>query len=418
MAETETPVGIAHPESPRSTRGGGIIGVLLGLAIPLAIYPGLDPFERPKLIVATAGLALLALTGALRIRSGQKWLLAAVWIAFAGALVGAILRRELPTEWWGSEAGADGVYALGLGALILSVRFQNKGESVRAGLLAGTVLTCLYAIAQRCGFDPIQWSANGLSALTFRPFGTLGNPTFLGMQICLVLPIAVLMAREESAWRRRMGLCAAVVLMVTLGLTMSRVGILCGFAVLMLIWVLRQRVDVPALSLSALALSVGIALSGFNAPTSSLARFQQLQTIETGSAGVRQQLWRAGAVAASSPSFLGFGPKSVPAFLQQSKTDLSPKERTNPSFHNLLFDSLHQRGLVGLFALLLFFASLPSVMRTCKPGAPKMVLTLSLVTVALHAAVAFVTVGPWLTFCLLVGGVLDWAQPLPSPSEA
>ncbi len=403
----------ASPKSPGGLnsrfRAGEIAASALGAIVPIAIYPGPDAFERPKLIAGTVGLLTLVALRAVTLRRNAPWLSAALWICFLGALFPALQSGTLAREWWGSEAGADGVFALGLGAFFATFKIANSATFLNNGLVAGTFFACLYAILQRVGLDPIPWSGSGLSALQYRPFGTLGNPSFLAFQICLMLPFVLEELIKGSPAKRRFVLVAGVVLLSALGLTMSRIGIItaCGVLVVHTIVAVRAKVESKAILGCAAILIASCVFSGWNAPISAVGRFEKLSQVAEGSLGVRQELWKAGLESAKSPSLLGKAALLIPVYLQTAPGNLTPQQRANPSFHNLILDAVHQRGLLGLFGLLLFILSAIAEVQKLPRGAARRLFALVLFVALAHTAVGFFTVGPWLTFCLLLGSVLD-----------
>jgi hypothetical protein len=355
----------------------------------VAVWPLPDPFELPKLICAVVGL-LPCLQWLKPQASRYSAPLLALAVSF---IVPCLVSRSWQGFWWGSEAVADGFVAFALGALLLLVSQSapvNRDLVLRAWLLGATAAGA-YAICQRFVGDPIPWDireAGNLDALTYRPFGFLGNPSFLAMILAMALPLCLLL-------KGRLGLVALAICGFALTLTMSRAGIAMGALVLILAaWKLENGKGWLLLGLSAMALG-GLA-SSWNAPTSTAERFKR---IETGSTQVRLELYRAGFRAFREKPIQGWGPGHTATALLSAESNLRESERLNPSFHNVLLDAAVQRGLLGLFATLWFAVVAAQELIRSRQVA----LGLSALAYLGCLLVGFATVGPWLSLCLLLG---------------
>jgi O-antigen ligase len=80
-------------------------------------------------------------------------------------------------------------YALLIGlGLLIADSFRNDIEPVAFALVGSGAAAAVYAVAQRFGWDPIDWSLYG----TILPGGsTLGNPNFAGSFFAVVTPLAI-----------------------------------------------------------------------------------------------------------------------------------------------------------------------------------------------------------------------------------
>lgn len=390
----------------------------LALVISLAIWPGSDPFELPKLIAASI---LLIATATYRLsRLARR---GAVVVANTSARQKAKLSRFLPsisllltyilsivanganrTSGLGSEASADGLVALLIGlSTIFLVAGTNK-KSILFTWLIGCTIAALYGIIQRLGLDPIPWQGENLSALSYRVFGTLGNPSFLAMLLSMAIPIGLVLVSELQSRRRTLAIVATLIIAFTLPLTMSRIGIIAGTAGIVGVWIWSKNKHLPVMVATCLCLLIGFLTSGIGAPESATGRFTDLGSPTRGSVAVRVELYKAGIEAAMAKPLLGWGPGNTTKALRQSENStLTDSQRNNPSVHNLLLDALVQRGILGLFATIWFWVAAAQVIYTSKEKLVRVGIGLALIAYTLNSLVGFSTVGPWLSICLLLG---------------
>ncbi len=329
----------------------------------------------------------------------------------ASFLISAIANGFSQTSWLGSEAGADGIWAVLVGLATIFVVAGANRTVVLSAWLAGCALAAIYGLAQRLGLDPIPWHGDNLSALSYRVFGTLGNPSFLAMLLSMAIPVGLMLAWERRGAGRFLAIAATLLVSFTLPLTMSRIGIVAGLVGLGAVWVWSRRLEPQRHSGTTLAplaclvsILAGFLVSGIGAPESATGRFADLAEPSKGSVGVRMELYRAGIEVAMVKPLLGWGPGNTAKALHHSEqAALTERQRYNPSFHNLFLDALAQRGIIGLFATLWFLMTIWQTV-AANPNRPVRIgIGFALLAFLLNSLVGFSTVGPWLSACLLIG---------------
>lgn len=392
---------------------------ILALVISLAIWPGSDPFEIPKLVVASTlliGIALLKLStksqSSFR-RTGDQRALGTLLLPGMALLASYLLSTMASgfsrTSWLGSEAGADGLWAALVGLATVFLVAGTHRRLVLSAWIAGCALAALYGIAQRLGLDPIPWHGENLSALNYRVFGPLGNPSFLAMLLSMGIPVGLLLAIELKGSGRRAVIFAVAVISFTLPLTMSRIGIFAGILGVAEVWLFVSRsrpsrggTFIPLVC--SLFLFLGFLASGIEAPQSAAGRFAELGDPSRGSVAVRVELYRAGIEASMAKPLLGWGPgNTVKALKQSTSASLTEEQRYNPSFHNFLLDALVQRGAFGLFATVWFIVAAAQLIRSSKEPLVRAGIGYAAIAFLVNSLVGFATVGPWFSMCLLLG---------------
>ena len=225
----------------------------LAVVISLAIWPGSDPFELPKLLAAST--LLVAMTFCYLNRSVKKnglqpsvetgasshkaasTLITPSLVLLLTFILSILVNGTTRRTFLGSEASADGIVALLIGlSTIFLVAYANKKRSILLAWLVGCAIAALYGITQRLGLDPIPWQGENLAALNYRVFGTLGNPSFLAMLLSMAIPIGLILTSELQARKRTLAIVATLITAVTLPLTMSRIGIIAGIVGISVVW--------------------------------------------------------------------------------------------------------------------------------------------------------------------------------------
>lgn len=400
----------------------------LAVVISLAIWPGSDPFELPKLIAASILLCMAVLcrlgyglkkplspqrlgiegfevVADASVDSETKHHLAFSFLAvLIASLVSVIANGFSKSTWLGSEAGADGLLSISLGMLTTLLVAGNNKKSILLTWLTGCTIAALYGIIQRLGLDPVLWQGDNLTALTYRVFGTLGNPSFLAMLLSMAIPIGLILTSELQARKRALAVAATLIIAFTLPLTMSRVGIISGMVGIAGVWIWSKTRQHPIMIATSLSLLIGMMASGIRAPESATGRFADLSDPTRGSVAVRVELYKAGIEAAMAKPLFGWGPGNTTKALRQSENaTLTDAQKNNPSVHNLFLDALVQRGILGLFATIWFWIAAAQVICASREPLVRVGIGFGGVAFLLNSMVGFTTVGPWLSICLLLG---------------
>jgi tetratricopeptide (TPR) repeat protein len=227
----------------------------LGLALPLAFWPGLEQAYRlPQCLALALAAALLAGAWAWQPRGLRFSLLdAAALLFFAWRLASRL------AQGWDAQAPAwlleQALYLLLYIWAGQSLDSPGSGPRLRFWLLAGLGLGAGYGILQALGLDPLASSARS-AGFGSRAFGSLGNPDFWAGELVLLLPLA-LAPYLSGEWPRVKGAALAALLLASLLLSGTRGAWLAGAAsTLFLLWRMGSR-----LRLRRLGLLVGLGLA-------------------------------------------------------------------------------------------------------------------------------------------------------------
>lgn len=393
----------------------------LAVVISLAIWPGSDPFELPKLIAASTLLVAIAIYRWNQSKNHEKpqpelvadastsktanHSLVLPSIALLASFCLSILANGITkTSFQGSEASADGLISALIGLVAIFLVAGTSKKTILLTWLVGCTIAALYGIIQRLGLDPVPWQGDNLTALTYRVFGTLGNPSFLAMLLSMAIPIGLILTSELLARKRTLAVAATLIIAFTLPLTMSRIGIVAGMVGISGVWIWSKGSQRPIMIATCLSLLIGFLASGIGAPESATGRFADLGDPTRGSVAVRVELYKAGIEAAMAKPLFGWGPGSTTKALSQSeRSTLTDAQKNNPSVHNFFLDALVQRGILGLFATIWFWIAAAQVICSSRESIVRVGIGLAAVAFLLNSLVGFTTVGPWLSMCLLLG---------------
>jgi O-antigen ligase/Flp pilus assembly protein TadD len=221
------------------------------------------------------------------------------------------------------------------------------------------VILSLYGIAQHFGLEFANWDiseATRKSALKYRSFATLANPSFLGLQLAMILPLTmagILRAgkRLKLAWYLALGL-----IIICLIFTYSRAGWLGAIAGLTA-WIglsYRKNTHLKALVLRwellvvICSVIIGALLASFGDRPSVLDRAVSIASQDDSSTQVRFKLWRGSLDMIAERPILGWGPGTFRYVFPRFAPDLMNElERQNVSAHNDFLDHLTQIGVLG-----------------------------------------------------------------------
>lgn len=394
----------------------GLGAALLGVTLSqIAVWPGDDPFEWPKVFAAAACfLAAFALFPP----RGQNWLrwpLLAPMAAYEASFLVAILASG---DWkrglLGSEAVADGFVVIALGSLVVlwvagHSDAPDVGRKILGSLVIGAAIAALYGIAQRLRLDPIPWSLDDplFAALRNRVFGPLGNPSFLGMTLSMALPASIVLSASRGS-RAGLWWFAAIPIGIALALTASRGGIVGAASGLVVAGVMLRGSEMPR----RLWVGIGVAIAAFavgavwtqTAPSTAVATRFMATHPDRGSTEARRRLAEVALQAIPQKPLFGWGPgRADVAFREAGQNLLTAHQQANPSAHNWFLDAQLQRGALGLFATLwVLFVTVTQRRRQphCDLCAASMA---GLAAWFVGMMVGFSTVGPWLAATVLLG---------------
>lgn len=255
-------------------------------------------------------------------------------------------------------------------------RAPERRRRIVAAIIAGSVPVSVYALTQAAGMEAVPGIAENA-----RVFGTLANPIFLGAYLMLIAPLT-LERLVAAARTTRSGVFAGYVVvlalqLLALALTASRgpqLGLLAGLLVFAFAAALatgRRRLAGGAVGVAAVAALVLLLMVVPGGPLRGLTsaplvgRFAQIGALEEGSQAVRLRIWdTAAAIVRSAPAqrvAIGFGPETFRfAALPHGATYLGGRgqaDRIVDRAHSVPFDALVTTGVLGLIALLGFWAA-------------------------------------------------------------
>ncbi|MBZ0214259.1 MAG: O-antigen ligase family protein [Nitrospirae bacterium] len=342
----------------------------------------------PKLAIAVGALASSVPHLLRSERSVDRQVSAAFGALLVSFVVSILATGPSPTILWGSEARADGLICAVVGLLVFAAA-SRSGSWLLPWWIGGLTVAAVYALVQKLGLDPVPWGIDHVPALTYRPFATLGSPSFLAIGLAMGLPALLLWSGRW--WAVMLGMVFAVALL----LTMSRAGIAAGVVGLSLAGLgTGQRPRAAFVGAVVLGLVLGAVWSGVGAPTSTARRFEA----DGGSARVRVELAASGLRALASSPAVGIGPGATAEWLASDRrANLTDHQRRNPSFHNWLLDAGAQRGILGLFATLWLVLAAGAVARGPLAG--------TLAAFLIGVSFGFPTTATWLAACMLLGVV-------------
>jgi O-antigen ligase len=341
-----------------------IAGVIL-LFDPAA----LQSFELPKTVFShalawpLAALVLVALwqygsaifpRSPINIAVGA---LAVVWVASTAVAADRYLAVfGDPTRYEGLTYLAD---MLVLYAAV-SIAFREPRDFVLpAKVLAGaTVIALSYALIQRFGLDPVNWSADSV----LRPFSVFGNPDIFGHFLSLTFGVAVGVATLSAGVRVRLVRAVAIALVVAIaiagGVVATR-GTLVGMAAAITalpFTIVRARGFARSTIVPLAVGTVGVvALAAALLIASPLgARVRATITEGTDVRG-RVLIYEAALQATRDRPLLGWGPDGFAAAYPNYRTSDpagAPGNQPESSAHSWLLEASATTGILGALALL------------------------------------------------------------------
>jgi tetratricopeptide (TPR) repeat protein len=362
---------------------GEAVILALVVAVPVVINPRSQVLTDVKDAVlglgAALGIALWLVVGLAQRR--LSWVRTPLLPLCAAYLLWALI-SVFYSGYPAIVIGEVGRLAAGMALFALTVLSIRELPQVRrivgAACLASLAVSA-YAIAQHFGHDFIAWSrAPGAG----RVFSFLGNPTYLGGFVVLIVPVAV-----AAMWSRRRARTAAgvalwwlflgflilsaamMLLSVYFSFTIAAaVGLGLGVAFAFVLAVLRggrKAIGIAALALVAVAVIIALAAPVIyrHMPPTQQARLQQVVHFQDPYGAERQLHWRTAFKLFRQSPVLGKGYGAFRIYsLEQMTAEWYSQQRSRESqmlmpgyAHNEYLQVLADTGAVGG---LLFFALL------------------------------------------------------------
>ncbi len=369
---------------------GEALLILLVIAVPVVINPHSRNICDVKDVVlglgVAAGLGVWLVAGLARgrltwVRSRLN-LLVLIFAAWAAVSITYAQFRYVAISEFARLAANVGIYLLA----VVTLRSLRQATRVMIAAALGSIPVSAYAFAQATGHDFISYTMKEIT----RVFSFLGNPTFLGGYLILLIPIAVALAwplRPEGEgggrwrWARTLVfslLALAMLVSLLLSYTMSGlIGMIVGALIAALMALARggrrvMRWAIPGLAAGALLAGGAGMLVYRHMPPTQQARVQKVLHFQDPYAKERELHWRtAYAIFRESPLVgRGYGNFRMVSLRKMAAEwyRQSPAQRQGlfaPAYaHNEYLQVLSGLGLVGgILFLALLAAALAAAVR-------------------------------------------------------
>jgi O-antigen ligase len=370
---------------------GEALLIALVVLVPIVINPRSRNLTDVKDVTlglgVAAGLGLWLVAGLAQGRLG--WVrsrLNLLVLAFVGWAAISILYaqfRYVAVSEFGRLAANVGIYLLA----VTFLRTSRQMIRVAVAAVLGSVPVSIYAFAQAAGKDFMSYTLGTV----VRVFSFLGNPTFLGGYLILLIPVAIAIAWPKPREDAESGEVAVAARTVGIGLTAlmmlialyfsftigGAIGLGLGTAVAVLLAIMRGgrkalRVGVPAVAAGVLLLAL-LGLGIYRVmPAKQQARVQKVLHFQDPYAKERQLHWRTAFGIFREAPVLGRGYGNFRAVaLERMATEwyLQQPERRQGMLaagyaHNEYLQALADIGLVGgLLFLVMLLAALALAVR-------------------------------------------------------
>jgi probable O-glycosylation ligase (exosortase A-associated) len=294
-----------------------------------------QPWAMMVAVATLAGLVLAARDRRPIPRTAAVYLLVALWLVFLLSTFGAIQ----PQDAWDQ---LDKVSKILLITFVTMVLFRDP---VKLRYL-------LYVIALSIGFYGLKggiWAlgTGGGNQVLGPPETFIAGNTEIGMALIMIIPLLVLLSRDEPRrWLRLLLRAMFAFSIVAVLFTYSR-GAVLGLAVILPLMFLKSRLRLLILPLAIVAALFGQSIAESIFPEQWLARMGTVQTYEKDrSASMRLNSWIVSyRLALDYPYFgAGFRPFSPAVYMTYS-----PDERWNTvqDAHSIYFQVMAEHGFVG-----------------------------------------------------------------------
>ena len=347
------------------------IPAALGLSVVLFIPGLLEQFEVPKTeLIRVFGFACLAWA----VAGGWPWrtrrtlldVAVIVWLAAEVAVTLASVSPRL--SLFGEPEQREGlITSMALVGFYAAARLAGRRpgsadpslQVLLQVVLWASALSCLYALLQAIGQDPIPWTGRPVYGGYIRPGSTFGHPNLLGVATAVLAAAAAAMAAAKPD-RRWLWLALAALLAVTNLLTLSRgawlalvIAVPLAVAVAWPAGAARRVSGRTWLIAGGVLVLVFGALLALGLAQPLLIRARELFAPLEGSGRSRLEIWRTAFAAWRERPLVGQGPDTFflvyPRFQTldywRQEWGLLPTQA-----HSIYFHTLATRGLVGLLA--------------------------------------------------------------------
>ena len=348
------------------------------IALPLVFVTADESFALPKTAVMlaitgvlVAGLAAYA-ARSFRPLQGRPSLIASAFLALALLTLAATLVSRDPVGSLRGEPhqyqglGATLSYGVAFTAAWVALRRPEAFRVVIVALVATATVVALYGVLQQLGLDPIWRVLN-----KGRIFSTLGQANNLAAYLVLCLPFAIVLAWHSNGRGRVLFASAALLITVTIALTLSRSGYLGAIAVVIALSVLLPMWATARRELFTGRVGAGLGVAAVLAGTAMLvggsrlidpiaARVAVIVDASETSAATRVDLWTVAAHMTVEHPMLGIGPEMYPRVFRDYRDRVLTPERAEimkrfrpESPHNVVLAVASGSGVPAALAYLL-----------------------------------------------------------------
>ena len=349
--------------------------------IPLIINPfALDYWYKPKIDSIYVLLIILGVIWGLQLLISKKSvsikenvLLVPLSIYGLASVLSTWYSVNTEISIYGDIFREEGIYTI-LSYIALTLIFSVFVESEQQlstllrGLLIAATLISIYAIIQYLGYNPTEHFIPAFRGVENRAGSTIGNPTFLGKFLVLMLPVAIgCFLQADQQKQKRLLLAAILILFSALMVTFTRASLF-SFAcsLLLLAVLLKGRVLLPSkkqiliiivcivcifivVELQAVIRNKGMA--GNTSPTIT----KKIQSLFKGELQARLYLWEKAITVIKKRPLLGYGLDNQGIALDRFSLEYARKFRHAGILdraHNNYLDLAIAQGLIGLAAYL------------------------------------------------------------------
>lgn len=320
-----------------------------------------------------AGVLLMLLLAALRREKMELQLRPAHFAVTAFMLLAAFSALASPL-WQVALLGTryDGlVTQLMYGAIFLGVSLLGKPRRKYVWALAAAVtVSCVIAILQLCGLDPLGLYPDGTSyydkynAYNGAFLGSCGNVLLQGQYLCIVTPVLVIFGlRSEKLWEKGLLLEAAALCLVVTAFTEAEgawVGMLgCLLVALPLLLKTKKQRRIAALTVLVLAVLGLLTVYFWPADSGTVWELSRILhgDIRDEFGSHRVQIWRAALDLVPQRPLLGGGPgtfgRRVDIVWERYVEAIGSVRRTAvTNTHNAYLGYLVNHGIAGLLSYL------------------------------------------------------------------
>lgn len=380
--------------SPKTLNASALLLAAMLFLIPLVFNPlGFDMYGVPKNLILKVGLSLLLILLALSFarhkkielmftKNTLKWTLVFLLIL---ALSEAVALRQ-NVSFWGSYFRQGGIFnmlnyvALFLASLSIFTEKRSREFILKVVIISG-VVSAIYAIAQRLGFD--LFTPEHTAIFEKRSFAGMGNPTALGAYLLFPIGAQIIqlhknMGAAKSTLPRVGGFAGLLLMLVALFLTRNRASIL-GLLAAGLLFLFKKIWENKKWRIYGIATSL-----------LALVAFAWVYGGNTRSLGSRLSTWQSSVEIIQERPIFGYGPESFDVLFERT---VRPDFFQFEDYKNLV-DRPHNEflqmwidfGLSGVFfyggiwaALLLLFWKNPRASLLSHPSHRVSILSLTLI---------------------------------------